>query len=250
MSLLMVVELIVTTLTLIGCHQKPLLHTVILLDLSRSVSQEARGKMVDEVRKAGEMIKDEGSSIAVIVITEDASKGSELAFQVKVGERRGYNKHLEKFKKEFNEQLDQLEAKIDKKGYPRTDIVQTSRMATEYLQEVEEPSNSNKVIFILSDGIQDTEKLADFKTDPRLKSEEEARKFAIALSRGHEKDFLGITVYLGGVSSIDADNLSLSRRAAIKALWMTLFKQQGTKKVVVQDAGIEGLKRFLERQKG
>ena len=214
-----------------GCKHEQPAHTVILVDVSKSITPDGVNfefKAVDDVVDK----MNRGDSLTLIPITGNAltdTSGHILRFHVPA-QREPYDHDLAAFRRKAHEQIQSLRNATLIHPSIRTDILGTLELVgKEFASDVENDQlRCRLTLVILSDFVED-EDTYRFAFDPALASDTTARALAEQLQKGSHLALSGASIHLSTVDGTDLRRLTPKRQKAIRAFWMDyLSASKGT----------------------
>jgi hypothetical protein len=215
---------LVLAVALLGCGKREPRHIVILPDVSGSIDRESLQqafKAIDEL--AGHLQR--GDKLTIIPILGDAevdASGKIMRFEVPAN-RQAYDTDLRGFRNKLNYSMKEMQADAIAHPAAKTDIFGSIGLGA---QEFQTNVESQKVLLILSDFIQEDREL-DFRTDKRLNSVSSGRNFAKTLMEKNNIQLPHITIFLGLLRGGEYVNLSATRRRAIQEFWIQYLESAG-----------------------
>lgn len=212
-------SVILLGLSLAGCEHHPRrpLDIIVLIDISASIDGGA-GRMELAANSVASRLKD-GDQITVIPICDGGYTSAQAAplYLVVSIKREAFNEELVRFRSQFKKKVETILAVAPCK---KTAILKTIERAA----MLDEKDISDKVLYIFTDGIEDSE--ISFYKDPRLGSSREAVKLAdkLALTYRH---LPSTRIRLGLIESKDFDNLPRERQGAVVVFWRKYLGELG-----------------------
>jgi acetyl-CoA acetyltransferase len=218
---------LVLAAVLVACSRHPADHRQIvgLLDMTASVTVQARASSLDAIRQAVHTLQ-RGDTLVIVPIATDAQLDAPqhiLRFHVPV-DREPYDADRERFRDDIEARLAALAETTRKTPATHTDLLGTFRLAAEEVAMAD--PKARRSVVCLSDFIQDDDQF-DFKTDQRVATDLHAQRLAAMLATANPQRFAHVPVFLGSLPSIDLRRLSKSRRDALRAFWRTYLTGQG-----------------------
>lgn len=198
-----------------GCHRQPGVHTICLMDISRSIERQS---IRDEFAAADRFVDrmSRGDELDLVPITGDARnelQGHVLHLRAPT-ERQSFDTDLTAFRADSHKQIAGMAGWAFANPPRRTDILGTLDFA---LQDVGSATSGRPRLIILSDFLEEDGAL-DFNKDPRLVSVATAKTFADSLAK-HSKVRCSCPIYLGRLRSNGRHGLSRRRQDAVDAFW-------------------------------
>lgn len=216
---------------------------IFVVDMSESVSADARRLAFDAVLAQGKTLK-RGDSIIIIPVTGDAAvdtSGKIIRLQVRE-EKRAYDDVTGSYTKEF---MTELTGKINEmqqgsKVSASTDLLGALRVAGDEIGMLDR-KNSRVFLFVLSDMVHSTKEIR-FEKDRLFAKPEMARKFAEKKISKWEN----VAVYCGTEESSDLRAMPPERREIIRLFWQEFFRLGGAERFEFAADGIGQIPQFIK----
>lgn len=222
-----------------GTEKGDNLQVVCILDLTRSIDPESQKQAFDALKDVVKGLK-RGDSLSIIPITSDAAtqaQGNIYRIQISK-QRKAYNADVKEVLLQLDKSLEKLQESAQ--TYNKSDVLGTISIAAEEFSNTSlngsTKSNTNKIVIILSDFIQDNSQY-NFKKEEKLSNEQSAKELAYKLADSDAISLCGTKVYLGLLRSTDMKNLSQKRQMDIKNFWIQYFNKQGASNVDMSTDG-------------
>lgn len=218
-TITILVYLAAALLGLGGCHRQPAVHTICLMDISRSIDRQSiRAEFAAADRLVDRMGR--GDELDLIPITGNARNELEghVLHLLAPTERQSFDSDLTAFRADSHKQIAAMAGWAFLNPPGRTDILGTLDFA---LQDGGSATSSRLRLIVLSDFLEQDGAL-DFTKDPRLVSVAKAKTFADSLAK-NSKVRCSCPVYLGRLRSNARHGLSRRRQDAVDAFWAELL---------------------------
>ena len=235
---------LILVMMLTGCGENKNSY-IFVVDLTQSVSGEAKNKAFEAIKKQAQKLK-RGDSITVIPLNGDAvTETSGNVIRLQVSERReAFDADLKKFAAEVGQRLTEMQVNTSAKTYKQTDLFGALRVAHDEVA-VTEKENRKFFLIVLSDLVQSTKEIR-FEKDAIFQKTETAKKYAEKVSQGRETEWRGVQVYLGLLQSTDLQQMPGERREAVREFWQEFFRLSGTERYQFATDGIGQLPKFID----
>jgi hypothetical protein len=210
---------LIFTFFLISCGEKKSSY-IFVIDMSKSVSSEARAQAFEAVRSHSRTLK-RGDSITIIPLNGDAAvdTGGKVVRQEVRETVLAYDdqtqNHIKEFMTELEKNLAQLE--VSGKISNQTDLFGALRVANDEISMLD-AKKRRIVLIVISDMIHSTQEIR-FEKDSLFLTPESARKFA----ENKVQNWENIEVYCGSAESSDLRAMAKERREAVRAFWEEFF---------------------------
>jgi len=218
---------------LLGCTKgDQTRHTVVLLDTSASIKEEAFKNAVEIISELSRRMQ-RGDCLTIIPIsgnTEEEIQGRIIRVVMPV-DRQAYDSDVNREREALKRHLERLYIEARKEPPQQTDILGALPIAE---QELRLTGKSRKTVILLSDMLQDNAQF-NFVTDPRLSSKETAIKLGAAVSNEWDLKFAGTSVALAFLQSQQRTAMARTRIRAITEFWREVFMRSGGKVVIYND---------------
>lgn len=213
---------------------------IFILDLTESVSAEARARSFEAVKARARLLR-RGDSLTIIPIAADAQiETSGKVLHLEVGEKRKLaDADLDEFFARAETALDKMQA--ESKTYGQSDVLGALRVALEEIA-VTDKREKRVVVAVLSDMVHSTKEIR-FETDARLAKAETARQYAESFAEN--EGFKETEIFLGFLESSDARKMNAERREAAREFWQTYFKRGAAARLQFATDGTGQLEKFI-----
>lgn len=216
---------------------------IFVLDLTESVSAEARAKSFAAIKTRAKLLK-RGDSLTVIPITADAQvETSGRVLHLEVGAKRELaDADLDEFFARADRQLNEMQSNA--KSYKQSDVLGALRVAREEIAMID-TKEKRVVVAVLSDMVHSTAQIR-FESDAAFAKPETARKYAADLTGNSNEAFKTSEVYLGFLESSDMRKMPNERREAVREFWHEYFNRCGAKRIGLATDGTGQLEKFVD----
>lgn len=214
---------------------------IFVLDLTESVSAEARSNSFEAIKTRAKLLK-RGDSLTVIPLVADAQiESSGKVLNLQVGEKRELaDADLDEFFIRAERELNELQTNA--KNYQQSDVLGALRVVSEEIAMIDS-EKTRIVVVVLSDMVHSTKQVR-FEADANFAGSETARKYAESLKVN--ETFKNSEVYIGYLESSDLRKMPNERREAVRQFWQEYFNRGGAKRLQFATDGTGQLEKFLD----
>jgi len=225
----------------VACDKRKV-NYIFVLDLTESVSLEARERSFAAIKLRAKLLK-RGDSLTVIPLNADSQTDtSGRILRLKTSEKRELaDADLEEFFELADRQISQMA--INSESYRQSDVLGALRVVREEIS-LQNKAKNRIVVIVLSDMVHSTAQIR-FETDRNFANPETARRFATNTYQNEKFDFNKSDIYIGFLESSDWRKMSTERRAAVREYWQEYFSKGKAGTIHFATDGTGQLEKFL-----